>query len=86
MHNTELDSGAVYVFKRTNNIWNQQAYTKASNTQGDDFFGISIALSNYGSSIVVGASQEASNATGINGDQTNNTAVEYGAVYIYYSN
>ena len=47
----------------------QQAYLKASNTQGLDRFSKSIAIS--GNTIVVGAPGEDSNATGANHDESN---------------
>src|SRR5206468_1189843 len=59
----------------------QQAYLKASNTGAEDFFGWSVAVS--GDTVAVGAVYEDSNATGIAGDQTNNNAVDSGAVYIF---
>ncbi len=74
-------SGAVYVFVRSGTTWSQQAYIKASNTSSDDFFGGSVAIS--GDTIVVGASDESSSATGINGDQTNENAPSSGAAYVF---
>ena len=60
------DSGAAYVFVRDGaSVWSQQAYLKASNTDADDYFGYSVAVS--GDTVVVGASGEDSNATGVNG-------------------
>ncbi|MCF6264476.1 MAG: FG-GAP repeat protein [Xanthomonadales bacterium] len=50
----------------------QQAYLKASNTEDGDFFGRSVSIS--GDTLVVGATGESSNATGVNGDQSNNAA------------
>ncbi len=55
----------------------QQAYLKASNTGSGDRFGSSLAIS--GDTVVVGAPNEDSSATGVNGDQTNNLAPESGA-------
>ena len=75
------EAGAVYVFTRTNGVWSQQAYVKASNTEAVDFFGITVALS--GDTLAVGADSEASCATGINGDQTNNSCIRAGAVYVF---
>ena len=60
----------------------EQAYIKASNTESYDHFGYSIALSSDGNTLAVGALVEDSNATGVNGDQTNNSATNSGAVYI----
>ena len=65
-------AGAVYVFVRDGTTWTQQAYLKASNTDMGDEFGASVAVS--GETVVVGALNEASNATGINGDQSDNSA------------
>jgi trimeric autotransporter adhesin len=74
-------AGAVYVFVRSGTMWTQQAYVKASNTDASDQFGSSVALS--GDTLVVGALGEASTATGIGGDQSNNSANSAGAVYVF---
>lgn len=77
------DAGAAYVFAYSAGAWNQQAYVKASNTGRDDFFGTSVALSGDGNRLAVGAFTEASNATGINGNQLDNSAPEAGAAYVF---
>jgi hypothetical protein len=82
--NAASKSGAVYVFVRSGGTWSQQAYVKASNTQADDDFGWSIALS--ADTLAVAADFEASSATGINGDQTNNASPHSGAVYVFFRN
>jgi len=66
--------GAVYVFTRSGTTWPQQAYVKASNTGGNNRFGVSIALSADGSTLAVGATLENSAATGIGGNQADNSA------------
>ena len=66
---------------RDGTTWTQQAYLKASNTDAFDIFGRSVAVS--GDTVVVGADLEASNATGINGDQEDNNVPGSGAVYIF---
>jgi trimeric autotransporter adhesin len=76
-----IDSGAVYVFTRTGTVWSQQAYLKASNTGAGDRFGISVALS--GDTLAVGAPYEDSNAVGVSGNQTNDLAIDSGAVYVF---
>ena len=76
-NNSALDSGAVYVFVREAGVWRQQAYLKASNTGIKDHFGQSVAIS--GDTLVVGAEDEDSNATGVNGDQENDLAGGSGA-------
>ena len=78
--NTTSRSGAVYVFTRAGTAWSRQAYLKASTIGANDEFGRSVSLS--GDTLAVGAYQEDSNATGIGGDQTNNSARDSGAVYI----
>ncbi len=75
-------SGAVYVFTRNGaGIWSQQAYIKASNSDAGDAFGSSIALS--GDTLAVGARLEDSAATGIGGDQSDNSAGASGTVYVF---
>lgn len=77
------DAGGVYVFGRATNNWTQLAYVKASNTEALDLFGHSVALSADGNTLAVGSVGEASQFAGINGDQTDNSAVAAGAVYLY---
>lgn len=86
-------SGAAYVFYRTNKAWRQRSYIKASNAQGGnggctvsgvgDTFGMAVAVSGDGLAIAVGAPEEDSSATGVNGDQTTNDVRESGAVYVF---
>jgi len=59
----------------------QQAYLKASNTGAGDNFGHSVAIS--GLTAVVGATLEASAATGVNHDQADNSAGNSGAAYAF---
>jgi hypothetical protein len=82
-NNTGTDSGAVYVFVRMGTTWMQQAYLKASNTGGNDAFGISVAVSGDGSTIAVGAIGEDSSAVGIDGNQASNAVASSGAVYVF---
>lgn len=81
--NSALNAGAVYVFTRTGTTWTQQAYVKASNTEADDYFGYSVALTADGNTMAVGARGEASNATGIGGNQADNSMPYAGAVYMF---
>src|SRR5262249_42472788 len=78
------DSGAAYVFVRNGTNWSQQAYLKASNTGASDHFGASVAIS--ADTIVLGAPDESSNATTVNGDGGNNSASSAGAAYIFLRN
>lgn len=81
--NSKSNAGAVYVFSRINNVWSQQAYIKASNTDSLDRFGTTVSLSNDGSVLAVGAPYEDSSATGVNGIDGDNTVVNSGAVYVF---
>jgi len=82
--NSAANSGAAYVFTRSGTTWSQQAFLKASNTGGSDQFGFSVAVS--GDTVVVGANQEGSSATGVDGNQFNNTAFGSGAAYVFTRN
>jgi hypothetical protein len=81
--NSAEDGGAVYVFVRNGGVWSQQAYIKASNTNESDEFGWSVALSEDGNTLAVGAPWEDSNATDIDGNQTDNSAFDAGAVFVF---
>ena len=84
--NTALQSGAVYVFSRNGTSWIQDAYLKASNTETEDFFGRTMQLSNDGLTLAVGAHVEDSGATGVSGNQSDNSTSGSGAVYVFTRN
>jgi hypothetical protein len=67
-------------FTRTGGVWSQQAYLKASNTGAGDWFAIPAV---DGDTLVVSAIQENSAATGINGNQADNSAPDSGAAYLF---
>jgi hypothetical protein len=79
--NSAYNSGAAYVFNRSGATWSQQAYLKASNSSINDYFGGSVAVS--GDTAVIGAYGEASNATGVGGNQADNSAPSSGAAYVF---
>ena len=90
--NSIPQAGAAYVFTRAAGRWTQEAYIKASNTGnagvGDnpgegDQFGFSVALSGDGNTLAVGATSEDSSASGINGNQADESASSAGAVYVF---
>lgn len=84
--NSVAESGAVYLFSRTGTSWTQQAYIKASNTGGrddGDTFGYTIALSDDGGTLAVGAPSEDGSSIGNDGNQADNSAVGAGAVYVF---
>src|SRR6267142_2294406 len=61
----------------------QVAYVKASNPGEEDHFGHAIALSGDGATLAVSAPYEDSAATGINGNQADNSMANSGAVYVF---
>ena len=77
--NAASGAGAAYVFKRHGLQWMQQAYLKASNTDGGDELGLAVAIAGDGNTVAIGAPNEASNGP----DQTNNAAPSAGAVYVF---
>ena len=76
-------SGAAYLFTSESGVWQQTAFIKASNPGNSDYFGQRISLSGDGSTLAVAARGESSQATGINGDQEDDSASNAGAVYLY---
>jgi hypothetical protein len=91
-------SGAAYVFENTNSLWTQTARLRASNAGGSymcedcgelacptsgtgDGFGVAVAI--FGDTVVIGAPAEASAATGVNGDESDDSAPEAGAAYVF---
>jgi trimeric autotransporter adhesin len=71
------------VFTRIGNGWYQQAYMKASNPGSNDQFGSALAVSADGNTLAVAAQFEDSAATGIDGNQSDNSMPESGAVYVF---
>jgi hypothetical protein len=73
------DTGAIYPL--TVDPILQQAYAKASNPDSNDRFGYAVALA--GDTVVVGAPGEDSATTGVNGDESDNSATDAGAAYVF---
>lgn len=85
--NSAPEAGAVYVFVRNlQNVWSQQAYVKAPNTNTGDNFGIRVGLSGDGNLLAVGAHGEDSAALGLGGNQADNLSAAAGAVYVLQRN
>ncbi|MEJ2766837.1 hypothetical protein VV869_23085 [Photobacterium sp. MCCC 1A19761] len=83
-----LDSGAVYLFDLSNSErshWSQSAYVKAPNPGNGDLFGVGLALSADGSTLVVGAPYEDGDTAGIQTGtvEEGGEAINSGAVYLY---
>lgn len=61
-------AGAVYVFTRSGANWSQQAYIKASGVEVNDRFGASVSLSEDGSTLAVGATEDSQPTNNGEGD------------------
>ena len=76
-------AGAAYVFVRNVTAWSQQAYLKAHQVTAADEFGISVSVNS--DTVVVGAKEEDSSTTGVNGTP-NESAASAGAAYVFVRN
>lgn len=75
-------SGAAFVFVlEQSGTWVKQAYLKASNSEANDQFGYSVAISD--NLIVIGSPFEDSNSVLIDNGQNNNDAANAGAAYVF---
>lgn len=81
--NSAANSGAVYLFQRTGAAWSQGVYVKSANTDAGDTFGAALSLADDGLMLAVGAHGESSAATGVGGDQSDDSAAIAGAAYLY---
>lgn len=75
--------GAVYIWVREGSTWAEQAFIKASNPDLEDWFAVRLALSGDGNALLVAAPMEDSVASGVNGRQDDDSAVDSGAAYLY---
>jgi hypothetical protein len=78
-----ISAGATYVWSRNGTTWIEMALLKSSNPDQHDWFGVRMAMSGDGNTLVVGAQNEDSNARGINGNQEDDSADESGAAYVF---
>jgi hypothetical protein len=83
MDNSAPYAGAAYVFRRSGRGWQQVMYLKASNAETIDIFGSEAGISNDGTAIVVAAPDEDGGGSGVNSDQSDNSAPYAGAVYVF---
>lgn len=72
-------AGVVHLFERDNTDWNSAGFVAASNAGPGDAFGISIAMSDDGDTLVVGADEEQS----VGASPTDNSLARAGAVYVF---
>ncbi|MFL7026628.1 FG-GAP repeat protein [Enterovibrio norvegicus] len=76
--NSQGDAGAVYVFRYSGSVWGSPDYLKATDINANDAFGVSVALSEDGNRLAVGAPNDDSNSV-----PTDNSGVDVGAVYVF---
>ena len=76
-----VDSSVVQIFRFDGATSAEEADFVPSTSPGG--FGSGLALSEDGNTVAVGAAFEDSGATGINGDQNDNSAEGSGAVYVF---
>lgn len=77
-----LKSGAAFVYRTNATTWGLEAVLKASNSDQNDNFGVSVSL--YKNTIVVGSHLEDSNQSSITSlASTNNSKSNSGAAYVF---
>jgi hypothetical protein len=84
--NRAFGSGAVYVFTRQGTAWTQQAYIKPSNGESQDSFGVHLAISDAGDTLIVGSLDEDCKAVGIGAtgcDADWRDDLSMGAAYVF---
>ena len=80
--NSQISSGAVYLFTRSGATWTQQAYIKASNSGAGDLFGYSVALSANGNILAASSFDEGGSPRVPNGIPDNRRGGS-GVVYVF---
>ena len=83
---TGITGGAVFLYSRTSsttNPWKFRKQVKAPNPGYGDGFGLRLAFCGTGAALAVGAVWESSGATGVDGNQLDNSVSMAGAVYLY---
>lgn len=75
--NTAQDSGAVYIFVRSDAVWAQQVYLKSS-LADDFFFGQSVGLAGDGNTLAVGSNN---NPLGVQANGAVSVFTRSGAVW-----
>ena len=76
-------AGAVYMVVRDGSGWREEAFVTAPYGDPGDEFSWALALSSDGNVLGVGARNERSAATGLDGDASDNSALGAGAAYVF---
>ncbi len=74
-------AGSAVVFERTGTTWQDTHYLKAQHPDDNDYFGSAVAV--WDGTVAVGTEWEDSGATGIDGDETDESADRAGAVWVF---
>jgi len=85
-NNLDASTGAAYIFRYDGSNWYEQAFIKASVSRHKAYFGASVALSDDGNTLAVGAPYEDSGTAGINTTPDFLTGNDNGAAYIFRFN
>lgn len=80
---TALGSGGVFIFARSDGGWKQEKLLKADLPGFDDHLGYAVGISGDGTRVVAGADHEASSASGVDGDATDDSMAYAGAAYVF---
>jgi hypothetical protein len=80
-NNDAENAGAAYVFARYGTEWVQLAYLKSNKIETNANFGWSVAVD--GGTVLSAAIEDASNATGIDGNPFNSAANDSGALHVF---
>ena len=78
-----IASDEVFTSTKIAEMVSSIGYIKPSTITSNSYFGNFLALSGDGNTLAVGAWGENSNAIGIDGDETDNSASSAGAVYVF---
>jgi hypothetical protein len=78
------NAGAAYVFGRSGDGWQNEAYLKASIAREDRFFGHAGSISGDGDTVAVGATRDPSDADGVGGHAADDSAPRAGSVYVFF--
>ena len=77
-----IQSGAVFVYGRNKDEWIPTAYIKSAYPETPDDFGGCLAM--HGETLVSTGTGEGSHASGVGGDQTNNSQARAGAAFVFH--
>src|SRR5262245_53115105 len=75
--------GASYLYVRSGGTWSEQEFTKPSNTGANDWLRATVALSGDGNTAAIAATNDDGGAKGVKGRQSDESAMEAGAVYLF---